>query len=243
MDKSFEQLKMRNIDALGSDERLREASLRWIGDVSRYRYSYHFEWLGRPIIQFPQDIIAMQEIVWTVRPEMIIETGIAHGGSLIFYASMLELIGDNGRVLGIDVDIREPNRIEIEKHPLFKRIDMIQGSSVDTKVVDEVYERARGKRRVLVVLDSLHTHAHVRQELEVYSRLVGKDSYLVVLDTIIEDLPEDFFPDRPWGKGNNPRTAVWDFLKTTDRFIVDKDIQNKLLITVAPDGYLKCIKD
>ena len=185
----------------------------------------------------------MQEIIWRVRPELIIETGIAHGGSLIFYASMLELIGENGRVLGIDVDIREPNRIEIEKHPLFKRIDMIQGSSIDTKVADEVCERARGKRRVLVVLDSLHTHAHVRQELEVYGRLVGKDSYLVVLDTIIEDLPEDFFPDRPWGKGNNPRTAVWDFLKTTDRFIVDKDIQNKLLITVAPDGYLKCIKD
>ena len=185
----------------------------------------------------------MQEIIWRVRPELIIETGIAHGGSLIFYASMLELIGENGRVLGIDVDIREPNRIEIEKHPLFTRIDMIQGSSIETAVVEKVYEQARGKRRVLVVLDSLHTHAHVRKELELYGRLVGKDSYLVVFDTIIEDLPEDFFPDRPWGKGNNPRTAVWDFLKTTDRFIVDKDIQNKLLITVAPDGYLKCIKD
>lgn len=243
MDNSFEQLKRQNIDALGGDARLHEASLRWIGDVSKHRYSYHFEWLGRPIIQFPQDIIAMQEIIWRVRPELIIETGIAHGGSLIFYASMLELIGENGRVLGIDVDIREHNRIEIEKHPLFKRIDMIQGSSIDKAVIENVFKQAHGKHPILVVLDSLHTHAHVREELEVYSRLVGKDSYLVVLDTIIEDLPEDFFSDRPWGKGNNPRTAVWDFLKTTDRFLVDKDIQNKLLITVAPDGYLKCIKD
>jgi cephalosporin hydroxylase len=184
----------------------------------------------------------MQEIIWQVKPDLIIETGIAHGGSLIFYASMLELLGNNGQVLGIDIDIREHNRVEIEKHSMFKRITMIEGSSVDKDIAKQVYNFARDKKEILVVLDSMHTHDHVLRELELYSPLVTKDSYLVVFDTVIEDMPEDFFPDRPWGKGNNPKTAVWEFLKTNNRFIVDKEIENKLLITVAPDGYLKCTK-
>jgi cephalosporin hydroxylase len=206
-----------------------------------YRYSYNFNWLGRPIIQIPEDIIAMQELIWQVKPDLIIETGIAHGGSLIFYASMLELIGGDGEVLGIDIDIREHNRVEIEKHPMFKRITMIQGSSIDGVIVKQVYKLAKGKKRILVVLDSNHTQDHVLKELELYAPLVKKGSYLVVFDTAIEDIPEDLFPDRPWGKGNNPKTAVWEFLKTNDRFEIDKDFENKLLFTVAPDGYLKCV--
>ncbi len=208
-----------------------------------YRYSYNFSWLGRPIIQFPQDILAMQEIVWRVRPGLIIETGIAHGGSLVFYASLLELLGGEGQVLGIDIDIRAHNRIEIEKHPLFKRILMLQGSSIETEIVQQVKDIASGKCSVLIVLDSNHTHLHVLKELEFYSPLVTKNSYLVVCDTIIEDMPDNSFPNRSWGKGNNPKTAVWEFLKTTDRFEIDKQIENKLLITVSPDGYLKCVKD
>jgi cephalosporin hydroxylase len=211
--------------------------------TAQFKYSYNFTWLGRPIIQFPQDILAMQEIIWRVKPDLIIETGIAHGGSLIFYASMLELIGDHGQVLGIDIDIRDHNRVEIEKHPMFKRIRMIQGSSVDGEVVRQTYQFAQRRDSVLLALDSNHTHEHVLKELELYSPLIKKGSYLVVFDTIIEDMPEDFFPDRPWGKGNNPKTAVWEFLKTNDRFVIDREIENKLLITVAPDGYLKCIKD
>jgi cephalosporin hydroxylase len=233
----------RNIEALRKDSALQGLSNIWLREGLRYKYSYNFTWLGRPIIQYPQDVIAMQEIVWLVKPSVIIETGIAHGGSLIFYASMLELIGDNGQVLGIDVDIREHNRIEIEKHPMFKRITMIEGSSTDEEVVRQVYEFAKGKEPALVVLDSNHTHVHVLRELELYSPLVTKGSYLVVFDTVVEDMPEDFFPDRPWGKGNNPKTAVWEFLKTNERFEIDKEIGNKLLITVAPDGYLKCVKD
>ena len=208
-----------------------------------YRYSYNFNWLGRTIIQIPEDIIAMQELIWQVKPDLIIETGIAHGGSLIFYASMLELIGGDGEVLGIDIDIRELNRVEIEKHPMFKRITMIQGSSIDGVIVKQVYKLAKGKKRILIVLDSNHTQDHVLKELELYAPLVKKGSYLVVFDTAIEDIPEDLFPDRPWGKGNNPKTAVWEFLKTNDRFEIDKDFENKLLITVAPDGYLKCVSD
>lgn len=185
----------------------------------------------------------MQEIIWHVKPDLIIETGIAHGGSLIFYASMLELLGEEGKVLGIDIDIREHNRREIEKHPMFKRITMIEGSSVDERVIEKVREFVQGKKRVLVSLDSLHTHDHVLRELEAYSPLVTTGSYCVIFDTMVEDLPDESSANRPWGKGNNPKTAVWEFLKKNNRFVIDKEIENKLLITVAPDGYLKCVKD
>jgi cephalosporin hydroxylase len=211
--------------------------------MCQYRYSYNFTWLGRPIIQFPQDMIAMQEIIWKVKPDLIIETGIAHGGSLIFSASILEMIGGHGRVLGIDVDIRAHNRIEIERHPLFRRITMIEGSSVDPAVVEQVRDTARGKANVLVVLDSNHTHEHVAGELECYAPLVTQGSYLVVFDTVVEEMPDAFFPDRPWGKGNNPQTAVRQFLQGNDRFEIDNEIEDKLLITVAPGGYLKCVKE
>ncbi|MEI6294247.1 MAG: cephalosporin hydroxylase family protein [Methanomicrobiales archaeon] len=231
-----------NIIRQGNNQQARDATINWTKSIDK-KYTYNFTWLGRPIIQFPQDIMAMQELIWQVKPDLIIETGIAHGGSLIFSASMLELIGGSGQVLGIDIDIREHNRIEIEKHPMFKRITMLEGSSIDPNIMKKVFAFAKEKKTILVVLDSLHTHDHVANELELYSPLVSKGSYLVVSDTIIDDMPEDSFPDRPWGKGNNPKTAVWEFLKHNDRFIIDKEIENKLLITVAPDGYLKCVKD
>ena len=230
------------IQKLGQDERLRSISNNFLELTSKYKYTYNFTWLGRPIIQFPQDILAMQEIIWQVKPDLIIETGIAHGGSLIFYASILELLGNNGQVLGIDIDIREYNLVEIEKHPMFKRITMIEGSSIDEEIAKQVHDFAKDKKQILIVLDSMHTHDHVLKELEFYSPLVTKGSYLVVFDTAIQDMPEDFFQDRPWGKGNNPKTAVWEFLKTNNRFEVDKEIENKLLITVAPDGYLRCLR-
>jgi cephalosporin hydroxylase len=243
LESNFEQEKRENIRRLGRDEQLRHASTTWIRDASRYQYSYHFTWLGRPIIQFPQDIVAMQEIVWRVRPDLIIETGIAHGGSLIFYASILELVGGEGRVLGIDVDIRAHNRVEIERHPMCKRISMVQGSSIEPAIIEQVRQMAMNFKRILVVLDSNHLHSHVLEELNLYSPFVRKDSYLVVFDTVVEDMPENFFPDRPWCKGNNPKSAVREFLKTNDRFIVDGEIEDKLLITVAPGGYLRCVKD
>jgi cephalosporin hydroxylase len=231
------------IERMTADSSLRELTREWFLRSSRYEYSYHFSWLGRPIIQFPQDMVALQEIIWTVKPQLIVETGIARGGSLIFYASMLEILGDNRQVVGIDVDIRPNNRVEIEKHPLYSRVRMIEGSSLDDKIVQEVHAIARSRRPVMVVLDSNHTHDHVLSELKLYSPLVTKGSYLVVLDTVIEDMPEDFFANRPWGKGNNPKTAVREFLTTNDRFVPDREIEDKLLITVAPGGYLKCIKD
>lgn len=242
MTSPFEKEKQENIRKIAENADLSALSKEWITKVSAYNYSYNFSWLGRPIIQFPQDIVVMQEIVWDVAPDLIIETGIAHGGSLIFYASILELLG-KGEVLGIDIEIRDHNRVEIEKHPMFKRITMIEGSSVSAEVLEKVQRFAEGKQRVLVCLDSNHTHDHVLKELEAYSPLVTRGSYLVVFDTIIDDLPDELWRDRPWGKGNNPKTAVWEFLERNNRFIIDKDIENKLLISVAPDGYLKCIGD
>lgn len=206
------------------------------------QYSYNFSWMGRPIIQYPQDMIAMQEIIWEVKPDLIIETGIAHGGSLIYYASLLELIG-KGEVLGIDIDIRQHNKEEIEKHPMFKRISMIEGSSVSKDIVDRVADFIKGKEKVLVVLDSNHTHDHVMDELKYYTPFVSINSYIVVFDTIVENLPEGYFKEqRPWGIGNNPMTAVNEFLKENNSFKIADDIDNKLLISVAPGGYLKRVK-
>jgi cephalosporin hydroxylase len=231
------------IARMAADPALANLSRRLFDEACRYRYSYNFTWLGRPIIQFPQDILAIQEIIWQVKPDLIIETGIAHGGSLVFSASMLELIGGDGLVLGVDIDIRAHNRKAIEAHPMAKRIQMIQGSSVDEGIVRQVREIAHGRARRLVILDSNHTHEHVLKELRLYSPLVTRGSYLVVFDTVVEDMPEGSFPERPWGKGNNPKTAVHEFLRDNDRFQIDKDVEAKLLLTVAPDGYLRCVKD
>ncbi|MCC7411655.1 MAG: cephalosporin hydroxylase family protein [Gammaproteobacteria bacterium] len=239
----FEAERAANIARLRDAHDLRRLSREWFDESARCRYSYNFSWLGRPIIQYPQDIVAMQELVWKIRPDLIVETGIAHGGSLVFYASMLELLGGDGRVLGIDVDIRPHNRAAIEAHPMYRRIDLLQGSSVDDAVVADVRRRAAGRERVLVVLDSNHTHAHVLAELRAYAPLVRRGSYLVVFDTVVEDMPADAFTDRPWGPGDNPKTAVHSFLQENDHFEIDHDIDTKLLVTVAPDGFLRCIKD
>jgi len=240
-DKNFEKRNEKNIKIMTKDKTFKKLSRNWFNNSFKYEYSYHFTWLGLPIIQFPQDIVAMQEIIWKVKPDLIIETGIARGGSLILSASLLQLIG-NGEVLGIDIDIRKHNREEIEKHPLYNLITMIKGSSVDNAVAKKVYQHAKGKERILVFLDSLHTHDHVLKELKVYSRLVKKGGYIVVFDTMIENMPENSFPNRPWDRGNNPKTAVFEFLKNNKRFKIDKKIENKLIITSSPDGFLKCIR-
>lgn len=247
--KQYEQFKRECADEItiqGNDKALAHETREWMNQANLLKYSYHFEWLGRPIIQYPQDILAMQQIIWEVKPDLIIETGIAHGGSLIFSASMLELIatctGVEGEVLGIDIDIRPHNRKAIEDHPMYKRISMIQGSSIAPEIIAQVKEKAKGKKRILVCLDSNHTHDHVLAELEAYAPLTAVGSYCVVFDTVIEDMPEGFFPNRSWGPGDNPKTAVWEYLKSHPEFEIDKSIDHKLLISVAPDGYLKRVR-
>jgi cephalosporin hydroxylase len=243
MDDVYEREKREHVRRLGEDRPLRNLGLEFMRLTGPYRYTYNFCWMGLPIIQFPQDVMAMQEIIWATKPDLIIETGIARGGSLVFYASMLELLGGNGHVLGIDSDIRPQNRVAIEAHPLAKRISMIEGSSVDQAVAAQVYDLAQGYDSILLVLDSHHTHEHVLRELELYAPLVKCGSYIVVFDTTIEDQPAGHHKGRPWDKGNNPKTAVLEFLKRSDRFVVNKEIENKLLITVARDGFLECIKN
>lgn len=239
----FEERNARMIRAISEDAELKRLTQLWFERASKLEYSYHFTWLGLPIIQFPQDILAVQEIVWSVKPDLVIETGVARGGSLIFYASLLQLIGGAGRVIGIDVDIRPGNRQAIESHPLAHRIKMIEGSSADERVLSAVRQEAGRANRVLVVLDSLHTHAHVARELELYSPLVHKGSYLLVMDTIIEKMPPEFSTGRPWSPGDSPHTAVTQFLADNDRFEIDRELEAKLLISVAPSGYLRCVKD
>ena len=243
----FKNECVQEIALQGQDSEFRKQSSGWINKAQKLKYSYHFEWLGRPIIQYPQDIVAMQELIWSVQPDLIIETGIAHGGSLIFSASMLELVAacggpQNAEVIGVDIDIRAHNRQAIESHPMFKRISMIQGSSVAPDIVEQVTMKAKGKKRVLVCLDSNHTHEHVLAELQAYALLTTIGSYCVVFDTVIDDMPAEMFPDRPWGPGDNPKSAVREYLKGHAEFEVDRQFNDKLQISVAPDGYLKRVR-
>jgi cephalosporin hydroxylase len=250
----FQKEVAERVTAISADKQLCETAASFMCASTMPKYSYNFSWQGRPIIQYPQDMVAMQELIWAIKPDLIIETGIAHGGSLIFSASMLALLdmcdaiaaGDKldpkisrRKILGIDIDIRAHNRAAIEAHPMASRIQMIQGSSIAPEIIEQVRAVATNYSCVLVCLDSNHTHDHVLAELQAYAPLASKGSYCVVFDTLIEDMPKDMYPDRPWGPGDNPKTAVWDYLKTHPEFEIDKSIQHKLLITVAPDGYLK----
>lgn len=265
---AFEIEKKESISRYREDKAWQDISAQWLDRAFRQRYMYNFSCLGRPIIQLPADMVAFQEIVWDVKPDLIIETGIAHGGSLILSASALALLDyadavrdgtvldpqkPKRRVLGVDIDIRAHNKIAIETHPMAGRIDMIQGSSISDETIAKVREAAQGAERVLVCLDSNHTHEHVLEELNLYAPLVSKGSYCLVFDTLVEDLPQDMFPDRPWAPGDNPKTAVHAYLKQLSgggvkgadgdalQFEIDRSIEDKLLLSVAPDGFLKRI--
>lgn len=254
---NFQKEVVERIADIKVNTALQEAAWNFMSASIAPKYSYNFSWQGRPIIQYPQDVVAMQELVWLIKPDLIIETGIAHGGSLIFSASMLALLDmvdaiESGvsidpvhskrKVLGVDIDIRSHNKVAIESHPMASRIQMIQGSSISQEVVSSVKEIAKNYQRILVCLDSNHTHEHVLAELQAYAPLASVGSYCVVFDTLIEDMPENAYPDRPWGHGNNPRTAVLEYLKSHKEFEVDADMHNKLVITVATGGYLKKVR-
>ncbi len=245
---NFEKEKSIRIKNFKKNTSLLKAANKFTRESLYPLYSYNFNWLGRPIIQYPQDIIALQEIIWNVKPDLIIETGIARGGSLIFSSSMLSLLNTfqlkkaNRKVIGIDIDIRKHNKKAVEKHPFSKNIKMIEGSSIDVKVFDKVKKISQNFKKILVFLDSNHTHEHVYEELNLYSSLVSKNSYCVVFDTIVEDLPKNYIKNRPWNKGNNPKTAIKKFLKNNKNFKIDNEYNNKLLISMNPDGYLKKFK-
>jgi len=249
----FENERRERLAAYSKDTAFQALSRDWLKMSMQKKYVYNFDWLGRPIIQYPQDMVAMQDIVWSVRPDLIIETGIAHGGSLVLSASLLAMLDmcdaieagamfdprqSRRKVIGVDIDIRAHNRAAIEAHPMSSRIQMIQGSSVAPETIDAVHQAASGFNRVMVCLDSMHTHDHVMAELNAYAPLVTAGSYCVVFDTFVEDMPPRFFDDRPWDVGNNPKTAVHEWLKTHGEFEVDNRWDSKLQVTVAPSGFL-----
>lgn len=251
--KQFSEERRTAIAGYAVDKEFEALSSQWRQMSMDKRYVYNFDWLGRPIIQYPQDIQAVQELVWATRPDLIIETGVAHGGSIILSASLLAMLDmcdaiekgvtldprvSRRKVIGIDIDIRQHNRDAIEKHPMASRIELIQGSSISNEVIDQVRQASQGYQRVMVCLDSMHTHDHVLAELEAYAPLVTSGCYCVVFDTFVEDLPQGFFENRPWNVGDNPKTALHQYLKDHPEFEIDKTIDTKLMVTVAPDGFL-----
>jgi cephalosporin hydroxylase len=262
----FAEYVRRNIEGAGQDAAFRELSQTWVRACIGHNYAQNFTWLGRPVIQVPTDLYAIQQLIWTCRPDLIIETGIAHGGSLVMSASMLALLdycdavkagtaldpkASRRKVVGLDIDIRSHNRAAIDAHPMRHKIHLIQGSSVAPDIAAQVAAHAVGFERVMVFLDSNHTHDHVLEELELYAPYVSKGSYCVVWDTGVEDLPDGMTADRPWGKGNNPKTAVWEYLKRLKsegrkahdgsalNLEYDRMIEHKIAITASPDGFLK----
>ena len=229
----------KNINLVTSAGKFLEAGLKT-------KYIYNFSWLGRPIIQTPQDIVALQEVVFRTKPDVIIDIGIARGGSIVFFASMLELdalYGGNvdATVLGIEIDLRCQNRDAIKDSPLPKRIELIDGSSLSPEVISQVAGYIRNKKTVMVCLDSLHTHAHVLAELDVYSKFVTSGAYCIVFDTSIEGMDDSLFEDRPWKTGNSPGSAVKEFLSREDDFLINECINDQLIITMNKNGYLKRI--
>ena len=253
----FQNERSATIKSYRDDAEFNRLSQQWLQESMAKRYVYNFDWLGRPIIQYPQDMVAVQEIIWATRPDVVIETGIAHGGSLIFSASVLAMLDyadavESGtvldptrpsrRVVGVDIDIRSHNLDAIKRHPMNSRITMIQGSSTADETVDQVRDAVGDAKRVMVCLDSMHTHDHVLAELEYYAPLVTPGCYCIVFDTFVEDMPQDFFADRPWNVGDNPKTAVHEWLARNAHFEIDRHMASKLQVTVAPDGFLQRIK-
>lgn len=195
-------------------------SVLWLRSGWHHKYSYSFTWLGRPIIQLPEDMFRLQEVIFTLKPDVIIETGIAHGGGLIFYASLCQLMG-KGRVIGVDVEIRPHNRAAIEAHPLFPLITLFEGDSVAPHILEQVKALIQPGETVLVLLDSNHTRAHVLNELNAYAPLVTPQSYIVAMDGIMEMVAgaPRTQPDWTW---NNPKQAAVEFAAANPDFVIEE---------------------
>jgi len=241
--KEFDIKVKKNLNKMNRDKKLFKKSLNWMIHADKYKYTYNFQWAGIPVIKFPNDLVALQEIISKVKPDVIIETGVAHGGSVVFSASMLELYSSKSSfVVGIDIDIRKHNLSRLKKNKFYNRLKLIEGSSTAPEVIHKVKKLIKGKKKIMVFLDSNHTYQHVKDEINIYKDLVTKNSYLVVEDTFSEYFPKGYYSNRPWDVGNNPMIALREFLKQNKNFVVDSEICSKLQITETFDGYLKKIK-
>ncbi len=240
MDDHEQFINERNQRILGysTAEALKDSADAFLKQTLYHEYSYNFEWMGLPVIQYPQDLLALQEIIWRTQPDLIIETGIARGGSLVFYASILALLGGNRKVVGIDIDFRAHNKARLIRHPMAQWIEIIEGSSVAADTFKQVQAIVGNYSSIMLCLDSNHTHEHVLQELNLYAPLVTQNNYCVVFDTIIEEMPEGYYQNRPWDRGNNPKTAVFEFLKRNQNWKIDQAIDQQLQISAARSGYL-----
>tara|TARA_Y100000589_G_scaffold200807_1_gene189411 strand:- start:3693 stop:4457 length:765 start_codon:yes stop_codon:yes gene_type:complete len=241
VEKFFQEREL-DIKKMGEDYKLKEKSLEWMLLADKYKYTYNFTWMGRPIIKYPNDMVIQQEIMWKVKPDLIIETGIAHGGSIIFSSSMMKMMDIEGEVVGIDIDIREHNKNQIINHKAYDRISMYEGDSTNPNIIKKVEKHIKPYSKVMVILDSNHSHKHVLKELEIYSRYVTKGSFCILPDTFIEFFPKGYYSkDRPWDVGNNPYTAMKEFMKNNNKFKVSKFYSDKANITETIDGYLERI--
>lgn len=229
--------------ALGKDKEVFDDSTRFMLKLDRYDYSYLWTWMGVPIIQMPADILATQEVIWATKPDIIIETGVARGGSVLFMASLLELLG-KGQVIGVDIDIRAHNRDTIEKHPMSRRVTLIEGGSTSPDTLAAVRKLIPEGARVMVILDSDHSRDHVLDECRAYAPLVTEGCYMVVADTMIGHVDESDAPrkrSKLWFKGNEPLTALRMFLEEDSSFEVDEVLNGKLVISSSPGGYVRKI--
>lgn len=241
--KEFDIKVKKNLNKMNRDKKLFKKSLNWMIHADKYKYTYNFQWAGIPVIKFPNDLVALQEIISKVKPDVIIETGVAHGGSVVFSASMLQLYSSKSSfVVGIDIDIRKHNLTRLKKNKFYNRLKLIEGSSTAPDVIHKVKKLIKGKKKIMVFLDSNHTYQHVKDEINIYKDLVTKNSYLVVEDTFSEYFPKGYYSNRPWDVGNNPMIALKEFLQQNKNFVVDREICSKLQITETFDGYLKKIK-
>ena len=235
--------RRRNSVALGQDEAAFTASVEAVVRADRHSYAYLWTWLGVPIIQLPADVMATQEVVWDCKPDVVIETGVARGGSLIFMASLLTLIG-KGKIVGVDIDIRAHNRRSIEEHALTNLVTLIEGPSTDPETIARVRETIPDGASVMVILDSDHSYDHVLDELRVYGPLVTPGQFLVVADTLLGRLTPEQTPKARadvWEPGNEPLSALREYMRETDRFSIDEAINGKLILSSSPGGYLRCL--
>ena len=225
--------------SLGADDTLRQQGIDLQLAADDHHYTYSWEWLGVPIIRLPDDIVVLQELIWAYRPQRIVETGVARGGSMLLDSSLMTLSGIEPAVLGIDISIFAHTHEALAEHPMSRGVTLLETSSVSDEAVSAARDFLGNAERALLVLDSNHTHEHVLAELRVLAPLLPVGSFILVADTIVEELPQGHYVNRPWDRGNSPLTAANQFLGENPGFVRDTEWSRRALLTEFRDGILR----